>query len=78
VLEAEVRDRRRWVTPGSVVIAVLRYIALVISAILFLLPFYLILRNAVSLDTDITAPGWTLFPKRSTGRTCQSCSPTPV
>jgi multiple sugar transport system permease protein len=64
VLKAEVRDRRRWVTPGSVVIAVLRYIALVISAILFLLPFYLILRNAVSLDTDITAPGWTLFPKK--------------
>jgi multiple sugar transport system permease protein len=46
-----------------VVVAVLRYIALVISAVLFLLPFYLIVRNAISLDTDITAPGWKLFPQ---------------
>jgi multiple sugar transport system permease protein len=65
VQQAEVRRRRhRRVTPGSVVVAVLRYIALVISAVLFLLPFYLIVRNAISLDTDITAPGWTLFPKK--------------
>jgi multiple sugar transport system permease protein len=64
VQEAEVRRRRRRVTLGSVVVAVLRYIALVISAVLFLLPFYLIVRNAISLDTDITAPGWTLFPKK--------------
>jgi multiple sugar transport system permease protein len=79
VQQAEVRRRRhRRVTPGSVVVALLRYIALVISAVLFLLPFYLIVRNAISLDTDITAPGWTLFPKRSTGRTSPSCSATPV
>jgi multiple sugar transport system permease protein len=65
VQQAEVRGRRRRrVTPGSVVVAVLRYLALVISAVLFLLPFYLIVRNAISLDTDITAPGWTLFPKK--------------
>jgi multiple sugar transport system permease protein len=65
VQQAEVRRRRhRRVTPGSVVVALLRYIALVISAVLFLLPFYLIVRNAISLDTDITAPGWTLFPKK--------------
>ena len=63
IREAEMRRRRRRVTPGSVVATVLRYIALVISAVLFLLPFYLIVRNAISLDTDITAPGWTLFPK---------------
>jgi len=49
-------------TPGGVAGAVLRYLALVISAVLFLLPFYLIVRNAVSIDTEITAPGWTLFP----------------
>jgi multiple sugar transport system permease protein len=65
VRQAEVRRRRhRRGTPGSVVVAALRYIALVISAVLFLLPFYLIVRNALSLDTDITAPGWTLFPKK--------------
>ena len=62
VRAAEVRRRRR-VGPGSVVATVLRYLALVFSAVLFLLPFYLIVRNAVSSDTDITAPGWTLFPK---------------
>jgi len=59
-----VQRKRRRMRPGAVVVAVLRYIALVISAVLFLLPFYLILRNSVSLDTDITAPGWTLFPRQ--------------
>jgi multiple sugar transport system permease protein len=58
------RRRRRRVTLGSVVVTVLRYLALIISAVLFLLPFYLIVRNAMSKDTDITAPGWTLFPKQ--------------
>ncbi len=28
-----------------------------------MLPFYLILRNALSTEADITASGWTLFPK---------------
>jgi multiple sugar transport system permease protein len=60
---AEIRRRRR-ATPGGVVATVLRYLALAFSAVLFLLPFYLIVRNALSLDTDITAPGWTLFPKK--------------
>ena len=53
---------RRHLTPGGVAGAVLRYLALVISAVLFLLPFYLIIRNAVSVDSEITAPGWKLFP----------------
>jgi multiple sugar transport system permease protein len=54
--------KRRRVSVGSVVVAVLRYLALIISAVLFLLPFYLIIRNALSLDKDITAAGWALFP----------------
>jgi multiple sugar transport system permease protein len=62
--QATVRRRRRRVTVGSVVTAVLRYLALIISAVLFLLPFYLIVRNALAKDTDITAPGWKLFPKQ--------------
>jgi ABC-type Fe3+ transport system permease subunit len=41
VRQAEVRKRRHRVTVGSVVVAVLRYIALVVSAVLFLLPFLL-------------------------------------
>jgi multiple sugar transport system permease protein len=63
VHQVEARGRRRRVTAGSAIALVLRYLALVVSAVLFLLPFYLIVRNAVSSDTDITAPGWTLFPK---------------
>ncbi len=58
------KRRHRRLTPGRVVTTVLRYVALAISAVLFLLPFYLIVRNAISLDTEITAPGWTLFPKQ--------------
>jgi multiple sugar transport system permease protein len=54
--------RRRPRTAGAVVSQGLRYLALTAAAVLFLLPFYLILRNALSLDTEITAPGWTLFP----------------
>ena len=48
-------------TPG-VVGAVARWIALVVAAVLFLVPFYLILRNALSTEQDITAQTWTLFP----------------
>lgn len=40
---------------------VLRWLALLIAVVLFLLPFYLILRNALSTEADITAPTWTLF-----------------
>ncbi|WP_350276624.1 carbohydrate ABC transporter permease [Kribbella sp. HUAS MG21] len=41
---------------------VLRWLALFVAVVLFLLPFYLILRNALSTEADITAPTWTLFP----------------
>jgi multiple sugar transport system permease protein len=64
-ITAEERPReahRRGVTSGSAAAAVLRYLALAIAAVLFLLPYYLVVRNALSIDTEITAPGWTLFP----------------
>ena len=54
--------RHRRPTVGTVLSHALRYLALVVAAVLFLLPFYLIVRNALSLDPEITAPGWTLFP----------------
>jgi multiple sugar transport system permease protein len=47
-------------TPASVVVA--RYAALVIATVLFLLPFYLMLRNALSTDREITGVNWTIFP----------------
>jgi len=39
-----------------------RYVVLVLGAVLFLVPFYLLLRNGLSTEADITSPDWTLFP----------------
>jgi multiple sugar transport system permease protein len=44
--------------------AAVRWTCLVAAAVLFLLPFYLLLRNGLSSRADITAPTWTLFPKK--------------
>ena len=52
------RDPRR---PRSGTAA--RYVALVVGAVLFLVPFYLVLRNGLSTEADITAPDWRLLPK---------------
>ena len=40
----------------------LRLVVLVALALLFLVPFYLLVRNGLSTEADITAPGWTFFP----------------
>jgi multiple sugar transport system permease protein len=40
-----------------------RYVALAVGAVLFLIPFYLVLRNGLSSEADITAPDWRLLPK---------------
>jgi multiple sugar transport system permease protein len=42
--------------------SVLRYVVLAIGALLFLLPFYLLVRNGLSTEQDITSPSWKLFP----------------
>ncbi|MBV9256860.1 MAG: carbohydrate ABC transporter permease, partial [Ktedonobacteraceae bacterium] len=47
---------------GATVSTVLRYVVLILLAILFLIPFYLIVRNGLSTDLDITSPHWTIFP----------------
>ena len=47
--------------PGALGAGV-RYLALSLAALIFLLPFYLIVRNGLSTEADITAPDWTLFP----------------
>jgi multiple sugar transport system permease protein len=44
--------------------ATLTYAALGVTAALFLLPFYLVLRNGLSTAREITSPHWTLFPAR--------------
>jgi multiple sugar transport system permease protein len=43
---------------------ILRYTLLVVMALLFLLPFYLILRNALMTDDQITSAHWSWFPSR--------------
>jgi len=55
---------RRIRTPTARIGTVGRYGALTIGSLLFLVPFYLLLRNGLSTNTDITSPGWKLFPKR--------------
>ena len=60
--EAPLQPRARPRTPAEVLGTSARYLALVIAAVLFLVPFYLIIRNAIAADAEITAPGWTLFP----------------
>ncbi|MEV6635946.1 carbohydrate ABC transporter permease [Actinoplanes sp. NPDC051470] len=52
--------RRR--TPAEALATSARYLVLTIAAVLFLVPFYLIVRNALSVDTEITAADWKLFP----------------
>ncbi len=40
----------------------LRLALLIALAVLFLIPFYLLLRNGLSSEQDITSPEWTFFP----------------
>lgn len=48
---------------GSRVVSVLRYLALGVLAMLFLLPFYVIVRNAFSTNQTIVAARWQWIPK---------------
>src|SRR5215472_15935355 len=47
---------------GTIISLVLRYALLIILAILFLIPFYLILRNGLASEPEITSPNWTFLP----------------
>ena len=48
--------------PVGVLALAARYGALIVATVLFLLPFYLMLRNAFSTDAEITGVDWTIFP----------------
>lgn len=39
----------------------LRYLALSLAAVLFLIPFYLVLRNGLATEQEITAQSWTFW-----------------
>ena len=47
---------------GQQVGVVLRSVVLWIGALIFLIPYYLLLRNGLSTNRDITSPQWTFFP----------------
>lgn len=47
---------------GARIGAVARYTALIVGALVFLLPFYLLFRNALMTEQEITAPTWHLLP----------------
>ncbi|MEU1801698.1 carbohydrate ABC transporter permease [Streptomyces sp. NPDC019937] len=49
-------------TARSVMSSTGLYVALGVATLLFLVPFYLIIRNALSTDPDITGEDWTFFP----------------
>jgi multiple sugar transport system permease protein len=49
---------------GKAIFATLRYVVLIVLAIAFLLPFYLVLRNGLATDLEITSPHWTFFPTK--------------
>jgi multiple sugar transport system permease protein len=48
--------------PRSVMSSTGLYVALGVATLLFLVPFYLIVRNALSTDPDITGEDWKFFP----------------
>lgn len=41
---------------------ILRYALLIILTLIFIFPFYLMLRNGLATDREITSPNWTIFP----------------
>jgi multiple sugar transport system permease protein len=49
-------------TPRQQTGSVLRYLLLIVLALIFLLPFYLLVRNGLSSNADITSPHWKLLP----------------
>ncbi|MFH8367633.1 carbohydrate ABC transporter permease [Streptomyces sp. NPDC018031] len=51
--------RDAWVRVGRA----LRLVLLVTLALLFLIPFYLLVRNGLAREADITAADWTFFPR---------------
>ncbi len=56
------QPQKRHVPIRATIIAILRYTLLSVLALIFLIPFYLIVRNGLSTDLEITSPHWTFFP----------------
>jgi len=48
----------------AVAVTTAAYVTLGVTAVLFLIPFYLLIRNALATDAEITSPEWTFFPSK--------------
>lgn len=57
------KQRRKTATKKAVS-ATLRYGLLILLALIFIFPFYLMLRNGLATDAEITSPHWTFFPSQ--------------
>ncbi|QDP96667.1 carbohydrate ABC transporter permease [Microlunatus elymi] len=64
VADGKPARRHRPLTGAQIAGQFVRYLILIIAAVLFLVPFYLILRNGLASDPEITSPRWTLFPEQ--------------
>ncbi|MFF4535620.1 carbohydrate ABC transporter permease [Streptomyces aureus] len=61
---AAARDGRRRAGRGGALGSAGLYAATGVAALLFLVPFYLLVRNALSTDAQITGENWEFFPTR--------------
>lgn len=61
---SQATQRRPGKSARHIIGLILRYILLTLLALLFLLPFYLMLRNGLATDKEITSPNWTFFPQQ--------------
>lgn len=57
----EITHTRR-VPTKKIVGTILRYALLLFLTVVFIFPFYLMLRNGLATDQEITSPHWTFFP----------------
>jgi multiple sugar transport system permease protein len=56
------QSQQSTVSVGKIIKEVLRYAVLILLALLFIIPFYLIIRNGLATEPEITSPNWTFFP----------------
>lgn len=64
-METTASSVRRTAAKGprkGLVSLILRYALLIILTLIFIFPFYLMLRNGLATDREITSPNWTIFP----------------
>jgi multiple sugar transport system permease protein len=61
-MATQVSRPRRGPSSGTIISLVARYAALIVLAVLFLIPYYLIVRNGLASEVEITSFHWTFFP----------------